>query len=294
MSEASAVTSTTTLAGRGVSAAVRAALPALQPGDARVAQIFLERPQAVVDMSVSETARIADVSTATVVRFAQKLGYKGFHAIKLALAQEIAASPDGRLADVEPTDSALDVLVKVSRAGAQAVLDASTTVSAAALEASVAALLAARSVLFVAVGTSAPVAADAAYRLKTVGIPAEFPADPHVQHVSARLLCPGDVCFVISHTGSTRESLLAVDGARRAGATTIAVTSFASSPLTEVVDHPIVAGAREVAFHLEAVSSRLAHVAVLDALLVAVTLGDPERATDAVALYTEVLSDHRL
>lgn len=285
---------TTRLTGRGVSAAVHAALPSLQPSDERVARLFLEQPEAIVNMSVSETARQADVSTATVVRFAQKLGFKGFHAIKLALAQEIATSPDGRLADVEVSDTALDVLTKVARAGAQAVLDAATTVSGEALEAAVSALSAARSALFVAVGTSAPIAADAAYRFKTVGIPAEFPSDPHVQHVSARLLGHGDVCFAISHTGSTRETLLALDGAKRAGATTIAVTSFASSPLTEIVDHSIVAGAREVAFHLEAVSSRLAHVAVLDALLVAVTLRDQDRSSKALTLYTDVLSDHRL
>jgi RpiR family carbohydrate utilization transcriptional regulator len=60
------------------------------------------------------------------------------------------------------------------------------------------------------------------------------------------------------------------------------------------VDHVIVAGAREVAFHLEAVGSRLAHMAVLDALLVAVALRNSGRATTAMNLYADALSDHRL
>jgi DNA-binding MurR/RpiR family transcriptional regulator len=275
-------------------AAVQAALPSLQPGELRVAQLLLNQPETVIHQSVSQTAESASVSTATVVRCAQRLGFKGFHDIKLALAQELAASDTVRLADVEAGDSPAEVLHKVAQAGAQAIVDATTTVSPAALEALVDAITGAGTVLFVAVGTSAPLASDAAYRFKTIGIRAEFPADAHVQHVTARLLGPGDVCFAISHTGSTRETLSAIEAAKSAGAVTGAVTSFASSPMTELVDHAIVAGAREVAFHQEAVGSRLAHMAVLDALLVAVALCDPERATAALNLYTESLSEHRL
>jgi len=56
----------------------------------------------------------------------------------------------------------------------------------------------------------------------------------------------------------------------------------------------ILAGGREVAFRLEAMASRLAHVAVLDALLVAVALADEERSQRALAFYTDALSEHRL
>ena len=294
MSNEKFVTAVPGLAGRSVFAAVHAALPSLQPGEARVARLFLEQPQAVIHQTVSQAAQMAEVSTATVVRCAQKLGFKGFHEIKLTLAQEVTASDSGRLADVEPGDPPIEILHKVAQAGAQAIVDATTTVSATSVDAVVRVLAAAHSVLFVGVGTSAPLASDAAYRFKTIGLRAEFPPDAHVQHVSARLLGPGDVCFAISHTGSTRETLSALAAAKEAGATTVAVTSFASSPMTELVDHVIVAGAREVAFHLEAVGSRLAHVAVLDALLVAVALRDQDRATVAMNLYTDSLSDHRL
>jgi DNA-binding MurR/RpiR family transcriptional regulator len=288
------VTAVPGLTGRSVFAAVRAGLPSLQPGEASVARLFLEQPQAVIHLTVSQAAQTAGVSTATVVRCAQSLGFKGFHEIKLMLAQEVAASDSGRLADVEPGDPPIEILHKVAQAGAQAIMDAITTVSAESVDAVVRVLAAARSVLFLGVGTSAPLASDAAYRFKTIGLRAEFPPDAHVQHVTARLLSPDDVCFAISHTGSTSETLVALRAAKAAGATTVAVTSFASSPVTELVDHVIVAGAREVAFHLEAVGSRLAHFAVLDALLVAVGLRDRGRATAAMNLYTDSLSDHRL
>ena len=150
-----------------------------------------------------------------------------------------------------------------------------------------------RRVLFLGVGTSAPLCQDAAYRFAAIGVIDEAPADVHVQHVLARVLHRRDVCVTVSHTGSTRETLEA-GAAASAGATTVAITSFARSPLTELVDHVIVAGTREVAFQLEAMASRLAHLALLDALLVAVADRDEARSEAALELYTDVLGEHRL
>jgi RpiR family carbohydrate utilization transcriptional regulator len=116
----------------------------------------------------------------------------------------------------------------------------------------------------------------------------------HVQQVVARLLTDQDVCVIVSHSGSTRETLAAATAAGEAAATTVAITSFAMSPLTEIVDHVVVAGTRELSLRLEAMASRLAHLALLDALLVAVAGRDLRRADAALELYTSVLGDHRV
>jgi DNA-binding MurR/RpiR family transcriptional regulator len=280
---------------RQVLARVRAHLPTLQPSDARVARVFVDQPNVVIYRSASEVGEMAGTSSATVVRCAQKLGFKGFHDLKLALAQELAVFESGSVEAPESTvDPRLAVLAQVTRAGAETVRDAGAMVDPAAFEAVVASLGLARQVLFVGVGTSAPLCQDAAYRFLAIGVPATAPHDIHVQHVNARLLGPEDVCVIVSHTGSTRESLEVAQAARDAGATTVAITSFARSALTELVDHVIVAGARELSFRLEAMASRLAHLALLDALLVAVAAGNEERARAALLTYTDVLGEHRL
>jgi DNA-binding MurR/RpiR family transcriptional regulator len=277
---------------RQVSPRIRAALPSLQPSDARVAQLFLDEPDAVIHRSVSEVAEEAGSSTATVVRCAQKLGFRGFHDLKLALAQELAAF-GGRLDSAGRDDGDASVLARVTAAGAEIVRDAAALVDEAAFQAAVEALDAARKVLVVGVGTSAPLAQDAAYRLRVVGVEAEAPADVHVQHVASRLLTSADVCLAISHTGSTRETIAATTSAHTAGARTLAITSFLRSPLTETADVVLTAGAREVSFRLEAMSSRLAHMAVIDALLVGLAERDEARTEAIMSLYTDVLSEHR-
>jgi DNA-binding MurR/RpiR family transcriptional regulator len=277
-----------------VVARLRALLPSLGAADRRIAEVVLASPETVIFLSISELAEQTETGKSTIVRFCQQLGLRGFHELKLRLAQETATVTTHVGDDITETDTPIEILNKVVRVDRQTMLDATATVDPAALEASVALLGRAGSVLFAGVGTSAPLAQDAAYRFRAIGLRAEAPGDVHVQHVAASLLTSEDLCFAVSHTGSTRETLAVVAAAKDAGAATIAVTSFARSPLTELVDHVILAGGREVAFRLEAMASRLAHVAVLDALLVAVALADEDRSQRALALYTDALSEHRL
>lgn len=274
-------------------ARIRARLPSLGAADARVARVVMDQPEVVIRRSAAEVGELADTSAATVVRCAQKLGFRGFHDLKLSLAQELPSLTREQVAG-PGADPRVAALASVTRAGAETVRDAGALVDPAAFDAAVSAIAGAGSVLFVGVGTSAPLCQDAAYRFGAIGIGAQAPADVHVQHVRARRLTPGDVCVAVSHTGSTHETLQTAGGAAAAGATVVAITSFARSALTEMADCTIVAGARELGFRLEAMASRLAHLAVLDALLVAVADRDPDRSQAALAIYADVLTEHRL
>lgn len=276
----------------GVMGRIRAASSGLAPSDAKVAQLVLSDPRGLIHLSVSDAAELAGTSASTVVRACQRLGFRGFHELKLAIASDLGGRQDLPSSVVEG-DSPAEILRKTLAADSEAIQESSSTVDADAFARAVDAVARADRVLFVAVGTSAPLAQDAAYRLLTIGIRSEAPGDVHVQHVASALLGPGDVCFAISHTGATRETVASCTAARAAGATTIAITSFARSPLTEVVDHVLVAGGRETAHRLEAMASRIAHLCVLDALFVALSLRDRERALRALGTTGDCISDHR-
>lgn len=270
---------------------IRASLAALKPSERLVAELMLADPEAAIYSSVSEVAAKAGTSTATVVRCAQELGYRGFHDLKLALAQERAAFGETR-AEMDASDP-MAILRQVTEFGAQTVRDVPKLVDPDLFARAVEVLDGASRILIVGVGTSAPLAQDMAYRLKTIGLAAEAPPDVHVQHVAARLLGAGDVVLAISHTGSTRETLAAVEAGKASGATAIAVTSFLKSPLSEVAHLCLVAGTREMSFRLEAMASRLAHLALIDSLLVVIAERSPERTEEALSHYTGVLSEHR-
>lgn len=273
---------------------LRATLPSLAPSGRRLGEAVLEDPLGIIHLTVTDFAARTGTSVATVVRFCQDIGLRGFQDLKIRLAAESIPPEQGIAEGVTGDDEPGAVLGKVLRNTASAISGAAATIDAGAFRRAVELLQGASNVLFVGVGTSAPLAQDAAYRFRTAGLAAEAPHDTHVQHVTARLLEPTAVCVGISHTGQTRETLATVGAARMSGAATIAITSFFNSPLTELVDVSLVAGSRETGFRVEAMASRIAHFTVLDALFVSVCLADPRRARLTQKLTADVITEHRI
>lgn len=270
---------------------IRSIWPSLSQTGTRVAEVVLAEPRGIVELTVSDLAARSNTSVGSVVRFCQDLDLRGYQDLKLRLAAETAtANPPSAPGHGSPGAVVVATLAAAS-AGIQCAID---MIDLASLEPIVHALRHCSRVLLVGVGTSAPIAQDAAYRLRSHGVAVDAPADSHIQHVAARLLTPDMACLAVSHTGQTRETLTAVGAARDAGATTLAVTSFNRSPLTELCDHVVVAGAAETQHHLEARTSRLVHLAVIDALLAALTHADPERTRAAQELSVDAITDHRI
>jgi len=277
-----------------ISAAIRARQSGLNPAEAKAAAIMLGLADELIYISASDVAARAGAALSTVVRTCQKLGFKGFQDLKIALARERrVASPAEFQEDVRPTDTPAVVLAKVAAATREAVDFGVAHIDPAAFERAVSVLAAAPRVLCLGVGTSGSLAQDAAYRFMWIGLAAEAPADVHVQHVRASLLEPNDVALVVSHTGSTRETVSAAQAAARRGATVVAVTSFARSPLTDAADIVLVAASRETAYRVEALASRIAHLTVIDALWVAIALARGEQAVAFARTVADVISEHR-
>ncbi|MQA77216.1 MAG: SIS domain-containing protein [Streptosporangiales bacterium] len=278
-----------------ISGRLRALLPNLSATAQRIGQVILADPSAVVQLTVTDVAARSNTSVGSVVRFCQDdLELRGFQDLKLRLAADGPHTPATPIQDVTASDPPAAALAAVLNVSATALTEATRAVTPATFNRAVDAIGKATHLLLVGVGTSAPLAQDAAYRFRSVGIHAETTADTHMQHVMAQLAGADTVALAISHTGQTRETLTTMRAARTAGATCIAITSFARSPLTELCDLALIAGSAETHHQVEAMTSRLVHLAILDALRVSITLAQPERAERAQRLTADALIDHRI
>ncbi len=269
-------------------AQIRSALPALRPSDAKVARVVLGAPDAAMSLTVAEIATAANVSDATVIHFCKELGFSGFQHLKFALAHDHVpvSSLLHEQQRLDAGSSSADVVGDVLRSTVRAVEDILGTLDLAQFDAVVEAIMCARRIVVIGALPSLMLAEDAAYRFSTIGRRAEAPATDTAQRLACTLLEPGDLCLVISHTGATKQSFAALDAARAAGATTAAITSFAPSRLAAEVDHALIAGAAAVSVRVEAMASRFAHLAVIDALYVAIVLRN-----QACAQQTHLVAD---
>jgi len=279
-----------------VLARIRSLLPSLRRSDAAVARAILERPDRVLKQSVAELAATADVSDATVIHCCKKLGFSGFQHLKFELSQALEAESlvvdrPGKLTKASPVG---DVVGDVVRSTGAAIEDVRATLDLGALEAVVEALDAAGAIVVVGATPSYFVADDAAYRLSSIGLPAEAPQGGSAQLLRCSQLGKGDACLAISHTGATPDSIKPVQAAAKAGATTTAITSFARSALAKSAQHVLVAGGAAVSVRVEAMASRFAHLAVFDAIYVALALRNPRRTAKAQAVLDEFYAETQL
>jgi DNA-binding MurR/RpiR family transcriptional regulator len=90
------------------------------------------------------------------------------------------------------------------------------------------------------------------------------------------------------------ETLSATRLAKEAGATTIVLTNYGRSPILEYSDIVLNTMARETQFRTEAMTSRIAQLAVVDALIAALALADYERSVSTIKKTFDVLSTKRV
>lgn len=282
-----------------IAARIQAARNGLVPSAVKVIDLIVTAPSAVLMSSVSEVADRAGTSESTVIRACQALGFKGFHDLKLTLASDLTSqrldSDDLQRAEgIGPRTPRNEIPRLVLRSTARALQDAERTLDLDAFTTAVDILADANRILVIGNGTSSAPAQDAAYRLSTLGLIVHAPTDAFGQDLAARALSERDAMLAVSHTGATKETLHVATSAHRTGAQLIAVTSHLKSPLTAQAHVALVAGGPELGFRQEAMTSRAAHLAILDALFVGLALARPKRSRDYLDLMATVTADHSL
>jgi DNA-binding MurR/RpiR family transcriptional regulator len=267
--------------------AIRNALPTASQ---QVADYLLSRPDLVVRQSITEVAEVAGVSEGTVVRLCKQLGVKGFQDLKVSLAHEVVEPVKFIHEEVHSGDDLATVMRKVIHSDIRALESTLKVVDPALMARAVEIILNADRVEFYGVGSAAPVAVDAYYRLLRIGIPCAVTTDSHMQTVNAAFAHPNVAVVTISHSGSTRETVDATRLAKEAGAKTICITNFGKSPLQAYADVVLYTVATETMFRTDAMTSRIAQLSLVDALYVCVAMADMERALSALARTTDALS----
>lgn len=274
---------------------VKALYPSLSPAERKVADRVLGDPERVMGESVAELARASGTSDATVIRVCRTLGYSGFKTLTFAIAKELgehaAPAPPG-LGDgvITPDISLSEIPGKIVSQAVDALQNTLRTLGAGEYERAVSALACARRVDLYGVGGSACVADDARHKLIKLGLVCASYGDPHLQMMSAAQLGGEDVAIGISHSGRTHDTIEAMALARRAGATTIALTHHLATPLSEICAIRLLTASEETEFLSEAMASRIAQLAVIDMLFVGILVrnydkysGRLKRSNEAVA-----------
>lgn len=283
-----------------VLSAAREALPRLSSSEARVAEAIIADPHLVVDLTITDLAQVCGTSLSTVARFCQTLGYSGYREFRMEVASAVSREAAERErfglanSDIDPHDSAEDVVAKIAFHEVLAIEQTVEGLDTEVLDRVADAIVAGAHVDLYGFGASGLTAQDLQQKLARIGISAFCSVDVHLALVSAALRKPNDVAIGISHTGLTTETTQALQVARDAGATTVAITNSPESPVAELADFVLTTRARESSYRMGAMSSRIAQLALVDFLFVRIAQRRGDDVTDPLQRTFEVTKTHRV
>jgi len=246
----------------------------MTPAQGNLADTLLSDFEPAAHLTIPDLAKLAGVSTATVTRFCETLGYSGYSDLKAAIvvALDRKSNEKERFAiaegDVTAADSVDETLSKISFQEAEAITDTARIVDRVALDDVATAIINCRRLDIYGLGSSYLAALDLQQKLHRIGLTAYCWSDHHLALTSAAVLGDKDVAIGISHTGVTGETFQMMEIARKAGATIVAITNHPASPIGRVADHILVTSARESRFRSGAMASRLVQLAMVDFLFV--------------------------
>lgn len=236
-----------------------------------VCDYISEHGKEIIHMSITEVAEQCLVSEATLVRLSKKLGYKGFQALKIHVAQDCVEPVMQFHESLSKNDSIKTIGQKIFHSYAQTLNDTLSILDEQRLEQAAEKIAGAKRVVFIAAGGSAIVAEDAVNKFLRIGIPAYMYPDSNMQRMMASVLDAQDVAIAISHTGMTLSTIETLGIAREAGATCIVITNYGRSPVQKYSDITLYTSSMETSYKGEALSSRIAQLTLLDTLMTAVS-----------------------
>lgn len=270
---------------------IRARQENFSAAEGRIARLVLDDLGFAASASLDELAARAQVSTATLSRFARSVGCRDLRDLRLQLAQASGVGSRFLNPAQAPEQSAfftqivsdIEATLRQHLAG----FDESRFAAAVAL------LAPARMVhAFGMGGCSSLCSAELQTRLVRLGYPIAACHDPVMMRLIAATLGPDNTLIACSLSGMTTELLEAVDLARSYGAKVLAIT-LPDSPLSRLADVVLPLQIAETNFIYKPTAARYGMLLTLDVLATELALAAPESNQERLRRIKLALDDYR-
>ncbi|EKO3660097.1 SIS domain-containing protein [Vibrio metschnikovii] len=262
----------------------------LSANELKIADWILAHPQQAALMTSLQLAEQVRASQSSIIKFAQKMGFKGYSAFKLLLVEELSRKQALESTPVQHNIFINDPLAVIAQKLVQAKTDAMFhTTNALCFEQfhhAVNWINQANRVQIVGIGGSALTGKDLAFKLLKLGITALAEQDSHVQIATARTLTPQDVQIAISFSGDRKEVFIAAEAAKQQGAKVIALTAPKKSKLRQLADIALDTIADETQHRSSSIASRTAQNVLTDLLFISLV----QRREDSARQLIETIS----
>ena len=265
----------------------------------KISNFLLENTDEIKVLNTYDLAIKCDVSQASVVRFAKKLGFKGFPEFKIALAGDLAMRNNEKeiniiYDEIQFDDSTETLAKKVVYENIKSVEDTYKILNFEEIEKAAKTIDKANRIFILGAGFSGIIARDFQYKLWELGKNVIFETDQHIQLTNASTAGEGDVVFVISYSGQTLDIYQSILEFKDRGVKVITLTKFAANPIKDIGDVSLSTIVEKSNLRSTSLSSRMAQLTVIDILYVKLIQMDRDKANKLIGDAVESVKKFKM
>lgn len=191
----------------------------------------------ISEMSAISLGKRCGVSNASIVRFAQSLGYKGYSVFKFDyMALQAQRSARSLYSDLNRSNSLQNAINTSSYLLTESLDHSFDSLTADRIEEVSHLFFDAQSIAIISLGSSSVVASHIMQKFMQLNKTVFFQPDSYLQDCFARQLSEKDVVLVLNANGETKEIVSRVKIAKKSGCKTIAITRGGQSTLNDLSD----------------------------------------------------------
>jgi len=229
-----------------------------------VVDYILQKGTNFISKTVKQIAEECNVSTATVSRLAQQLGYANLSQLKWSVANEL--DEQYVVSEIQDDDSPKTVAKKTLQSNIEALNNTFELMDESDLSKAVKLITNAHTLGFFGLGGSNIAALDAYHKFLRVPINCIHDSEYHMSLMQAARMSNNDCAIIISHTGDDTDTLLLADTLQSKKVPMIVITSFPESPLADYGDVKFFSISEDSRYRSEALLSLTSQVAINDCL----------------------------
>lgn len=265
----------------------------MSASDQKIAKTILKDPEQIINITISQLAKKAEVSDASITRFCRNLSLSGFHELKILLAQSIGQKESESLKKLPKDDiqAALAQIEKNKIGEIQATLGEIPTNK---LEKILSIIENSRVIQISAEGDTYPVAADAVYKFNQIGL-LSFASGGNVETADAQTMNLGikDCLIIISNSGESAALLKEIKLAKTNNIKVISITNNSDSPIALASDYHLKTGVRQTILQNQYYFSRVAAFTVIEALFLLLIKRD-EKRIEKIKQHEKIVSSQKI
>ncbi len=249
---------------------IRAERDQMSAIERRVADFLLENAHLLRDYSSQQLADALGISQSSVVKFSQKLGFKGYPDLKLSVGEDIARrnGNGGGAAKAAKPDPHVALAENLWRAKAKAEEETRLINPPEQIDAVAQLIQRAGKVYIIGLGEDGIPARVFATRLSMLGVLTVHYVDAALMHAGVSTTAADDVLFVFSEHGRQPTLCQISHRVRERGGHVVTVTRHTPNPLRAHADPTLLVSAHDERRHIEPLLYQSALLHLLDLIFV--------------------------